>query len=338
MNSAEKEAELQSSYGIEIDRNFRPVKYYWRPGDTKIYQAGFTEEIPAAEIIHIYKKEFPEQTRGISPLNATIEALKNLEDYTLSEILAAKAASCASIFYEENGNPIKGDFIDMQETNDKGEFAKTLEPFMASVVPAGYNVKTLTPTHPNGGFNDFFKAVMKQVASSLGVSYSRLLKDYSDVNYSSLREGTIDEAAFYAEQQSFLIDQWKEIEFKLFIEALALSQDSPIKPSQVKDILTHHTWICQKRAWFDPSKDILATERELKLGLKSPLMVVEESGTDPEELMKSWAQYKTMCEKYGLSFPTGEGTSPEGDNTKLATEDQDYNDENTQKDALNAER
>ena len=201
---------------------------------------------------------------------------------------------------------------------------------MSSVAPAGYSVKTLAPTHPNNGYGEFTKSILMQVASSLGMSYAKLMKDYGAVNYSSLREGTLDEGAFYAEQQSFLIEQWKEIQFKLFIEALALAVDSPIKPSQVKDILKHHTWVTQKRAYFDPAKDLVATERELKLGLKSPLMVMEEGGLDPDELMKSWALYKSMCDKYGLSFSTGEGED------KLTTEDQDYNEESTQNESLNS--
>lgn len=255
--------------------------------------------------------------------------MKNLEDYRTAEILAAKVASCVGIFYERNNMSVKGDFIEEQEGNNQGEFAKKLEPFMASVAPAGYSVKTLAPTHPNSGYGEFTKSILKQVASSLGLSYAKLVKDYEAVNYSSLREGTLDEAAFYAEQQSFLIEAWKEIEFKLFIEALTLADNSPIKPSQVKDVLMHHTWVTQSRPYFDPAKDLVATERELKLGLKSPLMVMEESGIDPDELMKSWALYKAMCEKYKLNFSTGEGDE------KLNTEDQDFNDESAQNDELN---
>lgn len=165
------------------------------------------------------------------------------------------------------------------------------------------------------------------------MSYAKLLKDYGAVNYSSLREGTLDEAAFYAEQQHFLIEAWKEVEFKLFIESLVLREDSPFTPAQVKDILMHHTWVCQKRPYFDPSKDLVATERELKLGLKSPLMIMEEGGIDPDELMKSWALYKEMCKKYGLDFNVADDKEE-----KITFEDQDYDDEKVQEDALNHAR
>ena len=316
--------------GIEIDERWRPLKYYIKKGTTTVYQAGKEEEVPASEIIHIFKKERAEQTRGIPPFSACYNALEDLDEYRDYELLAAKVSSVENIFYERNGMGVQGDFISQQEQDDKGAFMQDIESFTASIVPTGYNVKTLTPTHPNNGFGEFTKSVLTQVAASLGVSYAKLLKDYGAVNYSSLREGTLDEAAFYAEQQSFLIEAWKEIEFKLFIEALALSSDI-IKPSQVKDILMHHTWVCQKRAYFDKGKDILGDERELKLGLKSPLMLMEANGDDPEEIMRSWKQYETMCNSYGLSFPVTEKDA-------APTQEESFDDEAAQNEELNKAR
>ena len=296
-------------------------------GNTTTYQVGVSERIPASEIIHIYHKEFPHQVRGLPCLNATLDDLKQIADYRVAELMAAKTGACLGIFYERNNQPIAGDFLS-EENEDKGEFVQSLEPGMASVSPAGYNVKSVAPTHPNNGFSDFYKAILKQVAASLGVSYAKLMKDYEAVNYSSLREGTLDEAAFYSELQSFLIENWKEIEFRIFLESLALNSDT-IKPTVSKDLLHYHNWMCPQRHYFDPTKEIIATERELKLGLKSPLMIMEEDGLDPEEVMKSWALYEALCSKYKLSFNVkGETETPE----------EDLNNENNQDDALNKAR
>ena len=320
--------------GVEVDKHYRPTYYYIRQGNSTTYQAGKTERVSASEIIHLFRKEFPQQVRGIPPLNACLEDLKQLEDYRVAELMAAKTSACLGIFYERNSSPVAGDILNEADEEDKGEFVQSLEPGMASVAPMGYNVKSLSPTHPNNGFGEFNKAVLKQISASLGVSYSKLLKDYSDVNYSSLREGTIDENAYYAELQAFLIENWKEKEFNLFIEALALHEDS-LKPNQLAAVKMHHTWICQKRALFDKSKEILAIERELKLGLKSPIMLMEEDGLDPDDVMKSWKLYEDLCGRYGVSFNVkGE---PEGQ-ASLGTEDGDFNNEAQQDEMLDAER
>lgn len=260
------------------------------------------ERVPAKDIIHLYKKEFPQQVRGLPPFNAVLDDIKQIQDYRVAELMAAKVAACLGIFYERNGNTPKGDFLDEEENEDKGEFVQGLEPGMASVAPNGYSVKSLAPTHPNNGYGEFNKSILKQIASSLGVSYAKLLKDYESVNYSSLREGTLDEAAFYSEMQSFLIENWKEIEFKLFLESYIVNSKTSLKASQVNDLLKYHIWISQKRAYFDKAKDIIAEKYAIQLGLKSPIMLLEEEGVDPEEVLKSYALWKSLCNKYELTF------------------------------------
>lgn len=203
----------------------------------------------------------------------------------------------------------QGDFLN--EGDDKGQFVQSLEPGMASVAPAGYNVKSVSPAHPNSNFDDFNKAVLKQIASSLGVSYSKLLKDYAGVNYSSLREGALDEADYFQEQQQFIIDSWKEVELKLFLESLALHTDI-IKPSQVEEIMRNHTWSLKKRAYFDKGRDLLAEERSIASGLKSPVEVIYENGGDPDEVLKNYVLWQKLCQKYGLNFKTNnESALPE---------------------------
>lgn len=313
--------------GVEIDKNYRPVCYWIRKGNTTSYLIGKEEKIPASEIIHIYKREYPEQTRGVPPFNAVLSDIKALEQYKVAEIQAAEIAACFGVYFERNNMPQYGDPI-----NDGGKgksYVQPIAPGTATYAPAGYTVKPIAPNHPNTNFSAFQKAVLKPLASSLGISYAKLTKDYEAVNYSSLREGTLDEAAFYQEWQDFLIENWKEVEFELFIKALTLKFDI-IKPSMIDKLLRQHTWITQKRSYFDPAKDLVATERELKLGLKSPLAIIEEDGRDPDEVMKSWKLYEDMCTKYGLSFNVKDEKEEQ-----VNFEDQDFNDEVTQDDALN---
>lgn len=285
----------------------------------------------AKDIIHLYKKEFPQQVRGIPPFNAVLDDIKQIQDYRVAELMAAKVAACLGVFYERNNQPINGDFLS-EENEDKGEFVQSLEPGMASVAPTGYNVKSLAPTHPNNGYGEFNKSILKQIASSLGMSYAKLLKDYSDVNYSSLREGTLDEAAFYAEMQAFLVENWKEIEFKLFLESIVVNSDI-IKASQVRDLLKYHNWIAPKRGYFDPTKEVIATERQIKLGLKSPVMILEEEGLDPDEVFKSWKMYEALCKKYDLKFNVTDDKQ-----LTQVKEDEDLDSTAAQDDAINHSR
>jgi capsid protein len=65
-----------------------------------------------------------------------------------------------------------------EEAEDPGQFIKELSPGEASIVPEGYTVKSVTPTHPNTNFGNFCKAIIRRIASAVGVSYNRLAHDY----------------------------------------------------------------------------------------------------------------------------------------------------------------
>jgi capsid protein len=41
--------------GVEVDKNYKPIRYWLKEGDTWNYQTGKVQSIPAEEIIHIYK-------------------------------------------------------------------------------------------------------------------------------------------------------------------------------------------------------------------------------------------------------------------------------------------
>lgn len=287
--------------GVEIDRNYKPVAYWLRPGTTTVYQAGKEEKIPANEMIHIFHKEFPQQVRGFSPLNACILDLQQLEDYQVSELTAAEVAACISLFLEHNGQLPEGDYISDASSNDASTYIQNLAPGQASIVPDGYSVKPVMSQHPNNNFDSFVKSVLKKIGASLGISYNQLCKDYESVNFSSLRECAADSKMFFEATQEFLIDNWKEKQFKIFLENLVMVTDE-ITPNEVKKALRQHNFICAKRAWYDPSRDILATKYALELGVKNPLQIIDENGYDPNEILDGWSLWKEMCKSRDLNF------------------------------------
>lgn len=228
--------------------------------------------------------------------------MKQIEDLDTAELFASKIAACLGVFYERNGNMPVGDFLG--DDDDQGQFVQELSPGQSSVVPNGYSVKSVTSSHPNNNFGDFNKAILKKVASALGLSYNKLIRDYESISFSSLKEAVMDERAFFEDMQNFLLNSWKEIEYKLFIEALAINTDL-LSPVELKKALRYHSFITQKRCYFDPAREIISDKYALGMGLKSPIDIIEGNGKDPEELLKSWKQWNNLCKQYELKFDYG---------------------------------
>ena len=204
--------------GVEVDHDYKVVRYWLREAYNGNYQSGRLYALPADEVIHLYRPEFVDQVRGYSPIVASYDSLKQLDDFAVAELIAAKISSCQGIFYQRNDKTPTGDFLDQQALDDQGRFLKQLAPGMASVVPAGYEVKTMTPNHPSSNYDGFTKAITKRVAAAMGTNYNSLNGDLESVNYSSLRSASIGEGAFFKEWQRFIIDNWKNVEFELFLK------------------------------------------------------------------------------------------------------------------------
>lgn len=259
--------------GVEVDQNYRPVQYWFREGDGDNYKTGKRFAIPAEDIIHIFKKEFVNQTRGYSEMIASIDSLKQLDDYAVAELFAAKVSACHSVFYERTGDTAANFFNQTEGEEDPGVFVDTLAPGESSIVPKGYTVKSVSPTHPNTNFGGFLKAIVQKVAAAVGVSYNRLAHDYSSVNYSSLRQATLDEQKTYQTIQRFFIENWKEIEYAEFVRSYLVNYtNTKLKASKYKSYLQFQ-FICKRENLFDARKRNCGYLETFEIGLNEPINV-----------------------------------------------------------------
>lgn len=289
--------------GVQIDKYNRPIQYWIREHNGDNYNTGKLYAVPADEIIHIYKQEFVGQTRGFGDIVASIDSLKQLDDFAIAELVAAKISACQGIFYQRTGDTA-GDFLDQStdDTEDQGNFIQQIAPGIASIVPQGYTVKSMTPTHPNTNFAGFVKAIVRRISSACGISYNRLAGDYEAVNYSSLREASLSENKTYANLQRFLIDNWKNIQYELFLRSYIINfPQTKLTPTRFKDYLDYH-FIGRKEALFDEAKEIVGIQRKLKMGLTNPIIELEQRGLDPKEVIEGWVIWKRMCEEHNLDF------------------------------------
>ena len=290
--------------GVEVDKNYKPIQYWIKEGNSDVYQCGKQYAIPADEIIHIYKQEFVDQTRGFSDICSSIGSLKQLDDYYIAELIQAKISSCLSIFYQRNSDQTSGDFID-QNTDviqEQGAFISEISPGESSIVPKGYSVKSVAPTHPNGNFSGFVKAIVRRIAASLGISYNRINGDYEAINYSSLREASIDEKKTYNTIQRFLIENWKQLEYEEFVKSYIINNPmTKLSPARLNQYLNYN-FLGRRDPLFDEAKEIIAIERKLKLGLTSQIKELQERGLDPDQVLDQIVRWKEMCQRRGLNF------------------------------------
>lgn len=111
--------------GVKINEHYKPLSYFIRKDRSMdYYQTGERVEVPANEIIHVYKKMFPDQIRGYTPLAPVLLNLNSIEQYKKAEIHAALINSAFMGVWTKTGaaGDAYADYSE-DEIDEKGDVA-----------------------------------------------------------------------------------------------------------------------------------------------------------------------------------------------------------------------
>lgn len=280
--------------GIEIDRRGREVAYYFRKTIDEVYFSGPRERIPAENMLHLYRREFPSQYRGISMFAGAVMSLRRLDDYKTAELVHAQIGACCMGVWEWDGKNAE-DII--TESEDQGEFVREIKPGIFPIAPRGYTAKFLQQQGPNNQFGEFVRNILRSIASSVGLSYNKASGDYEKVNYSSLREAALEDRETYVEFQRFIIENWKSVQFHDFIGACIGS--GMLRTNSYADI-TRHAFFGRRFSWVDPAKEVTAKQKEMSLMLTDPFTELESRGEDPDDVIRRFAEWIDKLKAAGL--------------------------------------
>lgn len=289
--------------GVEVNRYTRPLAYYIlteHPNERRygVYGYGRRQRIAADRILHTYIVERANQVRGIPWLHTAMRRLKMLGGYEEAELVAARlGASKMGFFKSADGSPPP---IDSASDDGKGEFVHDAEPGIFSILPDGYDFEPFDPQHPNSSFDAFVKATLRGIASGLNLSYNSLANDLEGVNYSSLRQGALDDRDGWRCVQAWFIENYLQpIYEKWLVHALATQLQLP--PRKMENYL-YPRWKPRGWQWVDPQKEVNANVVAIQNGIKSRTDIHAERGTDIEDTFIELQLEQKLAEKHGISI------------------------------------
>lgn len=293
----------QIRMGIEVDKSHRPVAYHVltkHRGD-RYYNSLHKEKrirVPAEEMIHIYMPNRTHQTRGEPFMASAMSAMKMLHAYREAEVIAARiGASKMGIITTPSGD----DFVGEGYENDYQPVID-VEPGAFHQLPAGFGMEMFDPKHPTTGFGEFESAMLRGVASGLNVSYASLSNDLSSVNYSSIRQGALDERDGYRALQMFMIEHFMEPVFRAWLSSAMDFGGIPIPASKYDKFSDNAYFRGRGWNWVDPLKEINAAVVGIQNGVLSMQDVAATYGRDVEETFAQIARDKEMAAQFGLSM------------------------------------
>jgi len=270
--------------GIEFNAYGRAVAYWFHDDNSKSHVQGYIYagrpniRIPADEIVHGFVSEMVGQKRGLPWLSTGLFRMKQMGAFEDAAVVNARigAAKMGFIKYREGTGP---------EPNDAPLEIDTEAGAMIEL-PEGAEFDKFDPTYPSGEFAVFMKQMLRSLSAGGGVSYHELSQDLEGVNFSSIRQGTLDAREFYMERQEWLIEELCEVVFENWLPRALLAgikadNGRPL-PAENLERYAEHYWQPRRWSWIDPRADVEANVAAKNNMLKSPGRIIREGGEDPE--------------------------------------------------------
>lgn len=280
--------------GVIIDTVGNPVSYEYlteHPGDTSASMAPVWNRVSARWMVHWFRKDRPEQHRGVSEISSALPLFAQLRRYTLATIAAAEtAADYAAILYTDNPatqTAVKAVPFDMVDITKR----------TMTVLPDGWKMGQFNPEQPVTTYAEFKREVLGEIARCLQVPVNVISGDSSRHNYAS---GRLDHQTYHrairVNQQTCARAVLNRVFREWLLEYTLASGFSPGKFSEVRP-----GWMFDGFEHVDPKKE--ADAQAVRLANLSTSYAAEyaKQGRDWEVEFRQIAKEKELMNALGLT-------------------------------------
>jgi len=323
--------------GVEVDEFGAPQGYWIRrahQGDwfsaAKSVQWDYLPrdtEWGRAIVVHDYDHDRAGQHHGgVGVLTPILQRLRMLTKYDSVELEAAIINAIFAAYvrspYDQamvqealDGGVDKGEDSSLGQYQDlRNEFwegrRSTVDGAQLTHLFPGEEIGTVTAARPNSNFEPFEVAILRHVASGMGITYEQLTADFSRTNYSSFRGATNEVLkTFNRRAKNF------DTGFAMPIRAAAVEEfmdveDVPLPagaPSfeEFRAAYSKCHWLRPGRGWIDPVAEKQGAILGMEAGLSTLEMeAAENAGLDWEEIIDQRAIEVERFKARGLTPPT----------------------------------
>lgn len=319
--------------GVELDGNGAPTQYHIaskHPGARQ--HAGMTwTPVPAfgaqtgrRNVLHLFDRRRPGQTRGVPYLAAVIEPLKQLTRYSEAEISAAVISAAFAVFVKMDADA----FGQLFDDNSGGQYINTAlsqkwdgrvpvasmdSPGKAINLLPGESVESPALGRPNAQFDPFVMSVLRQVGVGLELPFEVLVKHFT-ASYSAARAALLDAWRFFRGRRDWLMTVFCQPVYELWLEE-AVSLGRIRAPGFFADPAYRRAWCAA--VWtgdgpgsIDPMKEVDAAEKRVELGTSTlAAESILHDGVDWETKHKQRVREVTARRAVGLEKDGAAGIS-----------------------------
>lgn len=307
--------------GVELDSMGAPVAYHIltsHPGDS--YWAGNYNKprhrrVPASNIVHIYDRLRPGQTRGEPPTTACVNTIKMLDGYRESETMNRRISAAMMGFFSRQLPKAEGiqALATRKEEGEDGEddkFVVDLEPGTFQQLPDGMEFSKFDPGGSVTDYAQFEAQLKKELAMALGISVFSLGMETSGVSYSTGRSVLMEDRAFYKGMQGFFIRMGMMKVFARWAQMHTIAPGSSIPPTRLPTTISTAKFRGRGWPWIDPASEVKANAEALRTLQTSYTQIAADRGMDVADLFAEIKADQDLMKTFGLTPDMTNGKTP----------------------------
>ena len=319
--------------GVEMDEDSAAVAYHFRdalPADAYAFADAYRWTRMPREtdwgrpnLVHHFEAEDIGQVRSSGGvLKPILAPLKMVSRYDQVELQAAIINAVFATFIESPFDAVR-DAFDMtagtaqgppayvqQATQMFGEGALRVNGAVVPRLFPGEKINSISANRPSGNFEAFEGAVLRKVASAVGLTYEQLTQDWSKTNYSSARAALIEVWRGMDRRRDDFANGFCTPLYGALLEEMMDLGELPL-PAGAPDFHDMRAaycgceWIGPGRGFVDPVKEALGAQLRIETGLSAPqIEAAELSGMDLEEILDMQAAAVALYRERGLTLPS----------------------------------
>jgi lambda family phage portal protein len=269
------------------------------PGSFNFSSGNLHDRIPAEQIIHYARWTDGDSTRP-APWGAnTIPKARQLDQYELAEVVAAREQACKVGWLYSDVLP-EGGYSGTPVDPRNGLPTQPVGPGETHALPYGVKYQQSDPKHPNGNFENFRKGQLRSWAAGMpGADYNVIANDLEGINFSAGRLGRLDTNEISKVIQRFDIDTAEIPVFEGFLDMSLITGAVPLPLSKFEKF---NKPLFQGRRWrqVDEVKEVTAAALRVANHFSSDQRECDEIGVDFEEILFEQAEANMLKEQLGI--------------------------------------
>ncbi len=263
--------------------------------------AAFHQRVDARDVIHYARPVDADSTRPAPWVCATIPKGRQLDQYELYEVIAAREHARKVGYLYSDIHP-EGGLAGVPIDPATG-IAQAAKAGPGDTVPLPFGVKFMEsdPKHPNQNFEMFRKGMTRSISAGMpGCDYNTLANDLENINFSAGRLGRLDTNETSKVIQRFDIDVAEIPIFEAWLEMALMTKAVPLPLAKFNKF---NKPMLQGRRWqqVDEVKATNAAALRVANLFSSDQRECAELGVDLEEILFEQAESNMLKEELGLS-------------------------------------